>query len=262
MALAPDSALGAGEKLVVVGGGRRPTDSNARFVKWGGGEKARILVLTWASDPAADYFDYLAADLHAYNPTSIVHGVTSGDVTANRDKLVQQINDATAIYFTGGDQNLTMDVIDADLRAVPAANSLLALLRDRYQAGVVFGGTSAGCAVMATPMLTGTADLTILDGKQVETRDGLGILPGVILDQHFMARNRTLRLMGLMQEHPTKLGLGIDESTALLITDGRYAEVVGESQVLAMQATGPHGQVLVDPLPVGTRYDIAKRARY
>jgi cyanophycinase len=261
VSLVSNSTL-ASEKLIVVGGGARPARAMAKFAHWGGGEKARILVISWASPDPQDYFDYFAKDIWAYNPVSVSHAVLAANVSTDRDKLVNQIADATAIFFTGGDQNKTMDLLDADAQAFAGKATLVSILRDRYHDGVAFGGTSAGTAIMSTPMLTGSADLLILDGKQVETRDGLGLLPGTILDQHFMAKGRVLRLMGLVQQHPKKLGLGIDEDTALAIEDGRYAEVIGASHVLAMWASGAHGEVTVDPLKPGTKYDLVKRARY
>ncbi len=252
----------AKSKLIVVGGGDRPEKAMAKFVAWAGGEKARVLILSWSAPDPQDYFNYFAKDIWAYNPASVTHGVQAAHVPSDRDKLLNQIADATAIFFTGGDQNKTMDVLEADAQVFTGKSSLLSILRQAYLDGIAFAGTSAGTAIMSTPMLTGNADLLILDGKQVMTRDGLGLLSGVILDQHFLAKGRVLRLMGLVQKHPTKLGLGIDEDTALAIEDGRYAEVIGASQVLAMSAAGPHGQVTVDPLTPGTKYDLVKRARY
>ena len=64
-------------------------------------------------------------------------------------------------------------------------------------------------------MITGGGDHTVLDGQKVEVRAGLGLLPGVILDQHFLKRQRQNRLFGLVLDHPRLLGVGVDEGTAL-----------------------------------------------
>lgn len=255
------SAL-AGPKMVVIGGGARPEAANARFIKWAGGSKARILVFSWSAGPDGnEYFEYLRDSLLPHGATHFDHAVDPASVLSRRPELIAQIQGATGIFFSGGDQNIAMDVLEADEKNNPGPASLLHLIREKYASGTVLGGTSAGCAVMTTPMLTGSADLTVLDGKQVETRAGLGLLPNIIFDQHFLARFRVLRLMGLIQEHPTRLGVGIDESTAMLIEDSRVAEVVGEGQVLIIQADGPGPALKVDPLKAGTRYDLLKRAR-
>ncbi len=92
-------------------------------------------------------------------------------------------------------------------------------MRTRHAEGVVFGGTSAGAAVMSLRMITGEGDFTVIDGDQVEVRAGLGLLPGVIVDQHFVKRQRENRLFGLVLKHPDERGVGIDEGTALLVDE-------------------------------------------
>ena len=50
---------------------------------------------------------------------------------------------------------------------------------------------------------------------------GLGIIPEVIVDQHFHNRNRMARLMSAVAAHPERLGIGIDEDTcAMFERDG------------------------------------------
>jgi cyanophycinase len=111
-------------------------------------------------------------------------------------------------------------------------------VRARHHEGVVFGGTSAGTAIMSAIMITGEGDLTVIDGARVEVRAGLGLLPGVIVDQHFVKRQRENRLFGLVLRHPGERGIGIDEDTALLVR-GREGEVVGRGPVVVVDATGP-----------------------
>lgn len=71
-------------------------------------------------------------------------------------------------------------------------------------------------------------------------REGLGLLPGVIIDQHFVKRQRENRLFGLVLRHRDERGVGIDEDTAILVTAGRQAEVVGKGPVLLVDAVGPN----------------------
>ncbi|MBY0371386.1 cyanophycinase [bacterium] len=255
----------AGQRLVVVGGGIRPPEANERFVDWAGGKsQARILVLTWAAPPSSswDFFDALREELDLFAPEEIVHGVSAGAITSQRAQFVQQLARATGVYFTGGDQNRVMDLLDQDAAAYPGKRSLLSLLQQKYQSGTVFGGTSAGTAIMSNPMLTGQADNTVLDGRKVGIRPGLGFISNVIFDQHFLANLRTLRLMGLMFLHPGKVGLGIDEDTALLIQDSRYASVVGTSKVLAMELNPQTSKVETLPLTAGQRFDLVRRTIY
>jgi cyanophycinase len=91
---------------------------------------------------------------------------------------------------------------------------------------------------MSDPMMTGDADLKILDGSKVGVRKGLGLMPNVIFDQHFLVRQRHNRLFGLMMVNPKLLGIRIDEDTAVLIEDNRKLTVAGKTHVMMI---GPNG---------------------
>ncbi len=138
-------------------------------------------------------------------------------------------------------------------------SELLNLLRERYKSGIVFAGTSAGTAVMTTPMMTGEADLTKIIGANVGTREGLGLLPNVIADQHFIKRQRENRLFSLVLQNPAMLGVGIDEDTALLVKDNRYSEVVGPTQVMFVNGNDTKATFIIHLLKNGEKYDLLKR---
>jgi cyanophycinase len=147
-----------------------------------------------------------------------------------RARFLAQLAAATGVFFSGGDQARIMDVL--------ADAALLRAVRERYAQGVAFGGTSAGAAVMSQRMITGEGDFTVIDGDKVGVREGLGLLPGAIVDQHFVKRQRENRLFGLVLKHPGERGVGIDEDTALLVVAGRHGEVVGKGPVVLVDAAG------------------------
>jgi cyanophycinase len=99
----------------------------------------------------------------------------------------------------------------------------------------VVGGTSAGAAALSKVMLTGDADLESLSSGKTVTIDGLGLLTQVIVDQHFVRRQRQNRLMSLVLDMPTLVGLGIDEATAAIV-DGDTVSVLGRSAVVMIDA--------------------------
>lgn len=224
--------------LVIVGGGERPKDAMARFVLWAGGARARLLVVPWASAEPRESCEAILADLRALQPTAAECGpfatLDAQGRAARLDvdsaaRFRAQLACATGVFFTGGDQARIMDAL--------ADPELLRAVRERHAQGVAFGGTSAGAAVMSRRMITGEGDFTVIDGDRVEVREGLGLLPGVIVDQHFVKRQRENRLFGLVLKHGER-GVGIDEDTALLVTGGRHAEVVGKGPVLLVDARG------------------------
>jgi cyanophycinase len=237
-------------RLVLVGGGERDREAMARFVDWAGGGAARLLVVTWASsEPAASYTG-LVEDLVAHHPAQIEAAPNPPLTATSRAALLAQIGRASGIFFGGGDQVRIMDVLkDAEL---------LAAFRRRHAEGVVFGGTSAGTAAMSGIMITGEGDFKVIDADKVETRDGLGLLPGAIIDQHFIKRQRENRLFGLVLRHPELLGVGVNEDAALLVRDGRHAEAIG-GMVMLVDGREARGGLVVRLLHAGERYDLSLR---
>ncbi len=253
LALLSCGAAAADERLVLLGGGPRPPEALSRFAEWAGGRKARILVIAWASSDPAESFDSLRDDFAPYRPDRMDLAPSPPLGPGAKADLSRQIERATGVFFSGGDQGRIMDV----LRDGP----LLESLRARYEAGVVFGGTSAGTACMSSLMITGDGDFTVIDADAVGVRAGLGLLPNVILDQHFIKRQRQNRLFGLILRHPGRLGLGVDEGSALVVRDNRHAEVMGRAPVMVVDGRDKPGGLVVQLLQPGDRYDIKKRKR-
>jgi len=242
----------AQERLIIVGGGKRPEAAMAKFIEWAGKERAHILIIPWATSEPEASFQYLKKDLVIYNPKEIELAPIAPITEEKKTKFLNQLKNATGVFFTGGDQVKIMEVLKDE--------SLFQNLKQRYDAGVVFGGTSAGAAIMSSQMITGEGDFTVIDGKKVQTSLGLGLLPDdVIVDQHFIKRQRQNRLFGLILQNREKFGIGIDEDTALVLIDNRYGEVVGARQIMTVNAQGRNGALIVHLLQPGEWFDIRKR---
>jgi len=239
-------ALAAGP-LVLMGGGDRPPEAMQRLVEWAGGPKARFLVVTWASSEPAASYEGVREDLAPLRPASIEMAPLPPLDAAARQKFLGLLKQATGVFFGGGDQSRIMEVLKD--------GELLEAVRRRHRDGIVFGGTSAGTAVMSKIMITGEGDFTTIDAAKVETREGLGLIPGVIVDQHFLERRRQNRLFGLVLAHPEELGLGIDEDAALLVEEGRKAQAVG-GPVMLVDAREKPGALVVRLIKAGERFEI------
>ncbi len=206
--------------LVLVGGGQHPPEAMKALYDWTGKTEPRLLVIGWASTVPDENMRIVLDDYSQY-----AHRPQIELAARDRASVLQQLERADGVWFTGGDQTRVMEVLKDRL--------LLEALRKKYQEGTVFGGTSAGCAIMSLKMLTGIADLTVIDPAKVEIAEGLGLLPeNIIVDQHFLRRQRENRLFGALLGHPGCTGLGVDEDTALLLSDGSEARVVGRAQVM------------------------------
>jgi cyanophycinase len=224
--------------LVIVGGGPRGEQITAKFIELAGGAgRARILVLPMASS------------LPETGPESVAEfrkrGVSAWSENLTRAEAMQQetargLDSATGIWFPGGDQVRIM----AALEGTPTATAI----RARYAAGAVVGGTSAGAAVMSTPMITGderapgggrrdtTQSFITIAREDVVLTNGLGLVDGAVVDQHFLRRKRHNRLISVVLEHPGTLAVGIDESTALVVEPGKPWSIIGESAAVVYDA--------------------------
>lgn len=119
-----------------------------------------------------------------------------------------------------------------------SGSPVLAAIRRAHAEGAVIGGTSAGTACQSPRMLTGEGDFKVVRTRAVELLEGLALLPGVVLDQHFLARQRENRLLSVILEHPEELGVGIDEDTAIWVRPDWTFEVMGRSAVMVIDARG------------------------
>src|SRR5947199_391945 len=97
---------------------------------------------------------------------------------------------------------------------------------------IVGGGAMPDTVTQAFLKLAGAAvmsKLMIANGPIIaKLGEGFGFIPGIVVDQHFLKRNRVNRLLDVLGKHPGWAGLGIDEQTAV-IAQGRTMTVVGES---------------------------------
>ncbi len=86
-------------------------------------------------------------------------------------------------------------------------------------------------------MITGDGDFTVITADNVELTPGLGLFRGVIVDQHFVARQRYNRLISVVLEHPELLGVGVDEETAVWVRPDGTFKVLGEGWVVVLDAS-------------------------
>lgn len=144
------------------------------------------------------------------------------------DNLEERVNQADAFFFTGGDQLL--------LTSVYGGTPFLTNLKQRYiYEQVVIAGTSAGAMALSTPMIyAGNKEVQQTTGG-IKVTMGLEFLKDVCIDTHFINRNRFIRMAQVVASNPTCIGLGIEEDTAVIITEGRKATVIGHGVVTIVE---------------------------
>jgi cyanophycinase len=211
--------------VFAVGGGRMPDAVRQAFLDLAGGRAARLVVIPTASAYADTDPDGFLAPWRPSKPASLE--LLHAKKRADADRLVPLLDRATGVWISGGDQSRLAERYGGT--AVEKA------LHRVVRRGSVVGGTSAGAAILSRVMITG--------GRSEPTLGtGFGLLDGMLVDQHFLARDRLGRLLFALGRHPKLLGLGIDESTAAVVR-GDELRVVGDSYVLLI-APGPRFRVL------------------
>jgi len=230
LAVALDAGSAAGEgHLVLVGGGPTPADVFSRALALSGGRSAIVAVLP-QTFPANTIADAAVTMWRTFQPREVVK-VSRTDPVAARAALER----ASLIWMPGGFQGLLMKTI----RSTPIPD----IIRARFLAGATIGGASAGAAAMSRAMI---ADETTPDGDGIApsgTDEGLGLWPEAIVSPHFTERRRLNPLITILRDHPTLLGIGIDEGTAVIVSRGEF-EVLGRGTVVVVDPHGPHMRTL------------------
>src|SRR3954449_12419526 len=212
--------------VIVIGGAEDKVRERvilSRFVKLAGGADARIAVISTASSLgplAGEMYRRVFGELGAREVTPI-HAMTRPQ--ANDKQHASLVRQATGIFMTGGNQ--------LRLSSTIGGTALAQAVVQRHEEGAVVAGTSAGASAMSTHMVAFGASGATPKQRMFQMAAGLGILPGVIIDQHFEQRNRLGRLLAIIAQNPSLLGIGVDEDTAGVVGPDRVMEVIGRRSV-------------------------------
>jgi cyanophycinase len=224
--------------LVVSGGGDVSGVILERFLELAGGPGAPIVVIPTSSAPDSCYLDLSIPDCRFDESYSglrrfrqagaqnlaVLH--TRDRQVANTAEFVEPIRQARGVWLMGGRQWKHADSylntkVHEELHAV-------------LERGGVIGGSSAGAHVQGDYMNVSRSSANEFAGRRLPAslwRQGFKFLRGVAIDVHVLARNRQFDMVGVIQSHPEMLGIGLDESTAIVVRGDEF-EVIGSSYVL------------------------------
>jgi len=208
--------------LIVIGGGKVGDDIMNEFRNLAGGDSAKIIVIptAYVLNSEIDTVRLKANfEKHGFTDITILH--TSDTSEANRDDFIKPIKEASGIYFMGGRQ---WRIADGFLNT--KAHDEMFKLLDR---GGVIAGSSAGATIQGSYLARGDSK-----NNQIMMGDhevGLGFISNIAIDQHVIARNRQFDMFTILENKPELLGVGIDESTAIVVK-GDVFEVIGKSYVI------------------------------
>ena len=263
--------------LVIIGGALRPDNTAVwdRIVQLAGGKGARIAVFASASANPEKSGAALVERLNKYGANAffvpVAVRLTGTDYQAAADdlELANAVRSAGGAYFAGGDQAR----ITRALRRPDGTNTrVLDALWELYRRGGVIAGTSAGAAIMSSTMfghpkpVLATLKLGLTDGEEITP--GLGFIgDDVFVDQHLLVRGRFARMLPAMLQKGYKLGLGIDENTAMVVGPNRDVEVLGYKGALVVDLSAANARqgafnvsnVRLSYLDNGDRFNISSQ---
>lgn len=253
---------------MLIGGAEDKTGARVvlqRFVRLAGGADARVAVVATASSLGQEAVDLYHEAFGRLGVKDVRGPLPTTRAEAADPDLVAQLADVTGVFLTGGNQM----TLTGALAATPFGDAILAA----HRRGAVVGGTSAGASGQSEHMMAFGAEGATPKLRMAQMTAGLGLLHGVVVDQHFDQRNRYGRLLSLVAHAPHLLGIGVDEDTAAVVTDLRWLEVVGRGAVTLFDGRGVTSNAdtarrsapllvsgaVVHSLPSGARFDLQDR---
>jgi cyanophycinase len=216
-------------------------------VQQAGGKQANIVVIPTASSiPDEVGENYLTAF------TALgCENVTVLDIRSIEDSEEQRsidlIKAANCIMFSGGDQSKITNKI--------GGTTIHGIMLDRYQneEGFVIAGTSAGAMAMTNEMIAGGSPTEAFVKGAVTMYNGLGLIPELIIDTHFIQRGRFGRVSEAVAKFPNLIGFGLAEDTGMIIKNGNECTVIGSGMVIVFDGhkmTHNNEKVLEDGTPM------------
>lgn len=186
-------------------------------------ETESILVATIATEfPEESYKKY-----HKVFSELGVKNINKLDISNRKDAFdndkINLIQKADLIFFTGGDQ--------LRITSLLGGTDIYEAIKKFAEEGGIIVGTSAGASVMSDTMIVKGEDEESPRKCTLKMSPGLGLVKNIIIDQHFAQRGRIGRLLTGIAQNPEVLGIGIDEDTAIMVSDKGIAEVIGSGAV-------------------------------
>lgn len=238
-----------------------------RFTALAGGEDGTVVVISTASSLGFEAGERYREIFTGLGIATVrpVHAMTRSQ--ANDESFARELRGATGVFLTGGNQLRLSSTIGGTL--------LAEAVLERFRDGAVVAGTSAGASAMSSHMIAFGASGGTPKHRMAALAAGLGVLPSVIVDQHFQQRNRYGRLLSVIAQNPSLLGLGVDEDTAGVVGPDGIMEVIGRGSVTIVDGAGAetdawdvkgHRPVMISgvvlhALTSGYRFDLRRRHR-
>lgn len=232
---------------MIIGGAEDKLRTRAiltEFVAAAGGEHARIAIIATASSLGPEVVEVYVALFRKLGAAEVVSVRPESRDDAHDPDLVAELGKATGVFMTGGNQLK----LSAVICGTPFGDALV----EAHQDGTVIAGTSAGASIQSSHMVAFGGPGSTPKQRMTQVAAGLGLLRSSVIDQHFDQRNRYGRLLMIISQSPSLLGIGVDEDTAAVVE-----EVDGHE---LLRVVGRGAVTIFDPARIVTNAYEAKRS--
>jgi len=200
-------------------------------VKEAGGIDAKIVVIPTASSiPVEVAENYMEAFKTLGCKNVHILNIRSKE-DSEKEESIELAKTANCVMFSGGDQSkITKRIGDTSIHKI---------LLDRYknEEGFVIAGTSAGAMAMTNEMIAGGSPREAFIKGAVTMYKGLGLIPGLMIDTHFIQRGRFGRVSEAVAKFPNLIGFGLAEDTGMIIKNGNDCTVIGSGMVIVFDGS-------------------------
>ena len=211
--------------LIVIGGRERKEGHRPILADLAGRVgSGKLMVVTLASEEPEDQWKEYSRVFTELGIKKIeqLDGRRREDLLAG--DMEHRLDGVSVIFFAGGDQ--------LKIASKFGGTPICSRMRDLYRQGITVAGTSSGASVMSDVMLvSGEGDQSQDAEGSLRLAPGLGLLPGVVIDQHFAERGRMGRLIAAVAQNPRCLGIGIDEDTAAIFNGSSSFQLLGSGSI-------------------------------
>jgi cyanophycinase len=236
--------------LVIVGGGQLGPEIIQRFVSLAGGKDAKFVVIPTASEePTIDVEKTKERFAKSFGVANVTVLHTKDRKVADSKQFTEPLRHASAVWIPGGRQ---WRLADSYLKTRTERE-----IKNVLKRGGVVGGSSAGATIQGSYLVRGAVEgNTVMMSPGHEA--GFALLTDSAVDQHIITRHRESDLDPVVEKFPKLLGIGIDESTAIIVHGDQF-EVIGKSKVAIHDRKEHEGKKFYF-LTAGQKYDLKHRA--
>lgn len=247
------TSTGSGKgTLIIQGGGditRQAPQMWELFISAAGGPKADFVFIPTADEPVdpknpeQTHFPF-----NRLKHVTVLH--TRCRAEADSAAFVAALRKAKGVWFGPGRQ---FRLVDSYLHTL-MQRELQALLN---RGGVIGGLGAGGVMLVSYTVRAGILDEKVMMAKGHE--EGLGYLVNVAIDQRIDTREREGDMASVIAEHPELVGLGLEESTAIMVR-GNKLEVIGPGRVAVTDGKDHNGKPFYY-VSAGDRFDLKRRVK-